>query len=574
MVDPNPLSPNTISNEPSPPPPEPPSPAGSFIIPDIEPYTPPAQPVIAEVPPATPAPSMPIQQTVVIDEPTPVVSSSQPLPPLEPIMPEVPPAPEPPGMPAPAMPSVGTENQFMPQGLMPEVPAVPQYTQPPIPNTPPIPARSGGFGRKILFVIIFLLLLVGVAGGVKFGFQFLEGNKEVTLQYWGLWEDASLLQPIIADFEAKNPKIKVQYVQQNYRQYRERVQSAIDRGEGPDVFRFHATWIPMLRNEIQPVPPDVMSPSQFTSQYYKVASQDLLAGSTLWGIPLMIEGLGLYVNEDLFTAAGLTYPQSYEDLLSVVPKLTVKNGNDIVTSAIALGTTNNIDNFSDVLSLMIMQNGGKLTDPTGREAEEALVFYKKFATVSDPMYTWNSVMDNSIAAFANGRVAMIIAPSWRALDIKAINPTLRFHIEPVPQLPGNTISWASYWVEGVSSKSKNQKQAMLFLQHLTSKDSLVKLYTEASKKRLFGEPYALVELGNSISSDPFVGAYIKQAQNARSFPLASQTHDNGINDRMVKYMEDAINSLEQDVAPTQALDTMSRGFQQVLSSYGLTTTAP
>jgi multiple sugar transport system substrate-binding protein len=189
------------------------------------------------------------------------------------------------------------------------------------------------------------------------------------------------------------------------------------------------------------------------------------------------------------------------------------------------------------------------------------------------MYTWNGLLDNSISAFANGRVAMIFAPSWRAFDVKQLNPNLRFHIETVPQLPGNTISWGSYWVEGVSSKSKNQKQAMAFLKHLTSKESAVKMYTEASKTRLFGEPYALVELGNSIMSDPFVGAYVKQAQNARSFPLASKTHDNGINDRMIKYMEDAINSADQNVAPAQALSTMSQGFRQVLSSYGLTSSA-
>ena len=109
------------------------------------------------------------------------------------------------------------------------------------------------------------------------------------------------------------------------------------------------------------------------------------------------------------------------------------------------------------------------------------------------------------------------------------------------------------------------------MKYLTSKEAAVKLYTEASKQRLFGEPYALVELGNSVSTDPFVGAFVKQAVNGRSFPLASLTHDNGINDRMIKYMENAINAQDQGIAPPQALDTMGKGFQQVLSSYGLTT---
>jgi multiple sugar transport system substrate-binding protein len=405
--------------------------------------------------------------------------------------------------------------------------------------------------------------------GVRYALSVVNTNKDVTIQYWGLWENDPTIKAIIADFETQHPHTKVEYVKQNHREYRERVQFAIDEGTGPDVFRFHATWVPMLKNEIQPIPADVMSPSEFTSKYYKVASQDLLAGSTLWGIPLEIDGLGLYINDDLFTAAGVTPPTTYEDLLALVPKLTVKNGNDIVTSAIALGTNNNVENFSDILALMILQNGGKLTDPTGKEAEEAFLFYRKFATPSDPMYTWNGLLDNSISAFANGKVAMILAPSWRAFDIKQIKPDLHFHIEPVPQLPGNTVTWASYWVEGVSSKSKHQQQAMEFLKFLTSKETAVKLYTEASHERLFGEPYALTELGQTLSSDQFAGAYVKQAEYAHSFPLASNTHDKGINDQMIKYMEDAIGNADQNIAPSQALDTMSKGFQQVLSKYGL-----
>jgi hypothetical protein len=40
---------------------------------------------------------------------------------------------------------------------------------------------------------------------------------------------------------------------------------------------------------------------------------------------------------------------------------------------------------------------------------------------------------------------------------------------------------------------------------------------------------------------------------------------------MIQYMGDALNSLDQNIDPSQALDTMAKGFQQVLSSYGLST---
>lgn len=461
-----------------------------------------------------------------------------------------------------------TQQPYVPESLMQATPAAT-----PVGNieSPPPKQRSGVIKWIVLFMLMVLVVL-GVIIGVRLGGQLLNRNQPVTLTYWGLWETEEVMRPVIAKFEADNPNIKVNYRRENYRQYRERLESAINRGEGPDLFRFHSTWIPMLKNQIEPVPEAIMSPEAFESLYHAVHVKDLLAKTTLWGIPMMFDGLGLYVNEELFSSAGVSVPRTYEDLMQVIPRLTVKNGNEIITSAIALGTTNNIDHFSDILGLMIVQNGGELAKPTGEtreKVEEALVFYRKFATPSDQLYTWNELQDNAVAAFANGRLAMMIAPSWRAFDVQALNSTLRFRIEPVPQLPRSNASWASYWVEGVSSKSKNKEAAFTFLKYITSQEAVTQLYADAGRARLFGPPYALKSASESVAEDRFVGAYVLQAANAFSFPLASKTHDNGLNDQMIKYMEDAINAYAQGTAPSAALETMSQGFNQVLSRYGL-----
>ncbi len=287
----------------------------------------------------------------------------------------------------------------------------------------------------------------------------------------------------------------------------------------------------------------------------------------------MIDGLGLYYNEDLLTSAGVTPPTTWPEVLNIVSRLTVKNESTIVTSAIALGTTGNVEHASDILAVMMMQNGADLTVPTGKEAEETILFYRKFADPSDPVYTWNESMDNNVYAFATGRVAMILAPSWRAFDVKQISPNLRFKIVAIPQLPGSTVTWASYWVEGVSVKSKHPEQAWKFVKFLTSRETATKLYTEAAKTRLFGEPYARVDLKDSVAADPYVGAYVAQATSAKSFPLASRTFDNGINDKLIKYIEDAVNAVAGGSAPSAALETAATGFRQVLGTYGVSSAA-
>lgn len=435
--------------------------------------------------------------------------------------------------------------------------------------------KSNPWPKRLLMIAVFLLLIVGALYAWRLMSGKTSSTKTGTLTYWGLWENDSTMQSIISGFEAEHPGVKVTYAKQSPRQYRERLQNAISRGEGPDVFRFHNTWVAMLRNELSAAPSTVMTASEFSSTFYPVASADLIGGQSIYGIPVMIDGLGLFYNEDLLAAAGVTVPTTWEEVLNVVPKLTVKTETAILTSAIALGTTGNVEHFTDILATMMMQNGAKLSIPSGPQAEEAVVFYRKFATKSDPMYTWNESLDNSIFAFASGKVAMIFAPSWRVFDIKQLNPELRFRVAPIPQLPGNTVTWASYWVEGVSAKSANQDLAWELVKYVTSRESATMLYTEASKSRLFGEPYARVELGNTLIDDPYVGAFMKQAPMAKSFPLASRTFDNGINDKLSKYLVDAVNSLSEGAAPAVALETAVSGFSQVLGSYGLTTgTAP
>ena len=451
-----------------------------------------------------------------------------------------------------------------PSTVIPQMPESPPTVAPHTPNPWP---------KRIIAFIIIIILIIGAVFGGRFVFSMLQGSKQVTITYWGLWENDAILKPLISAFEEAHPKIKVQYIKQSHKQYRERLQAAITRGEGPDVFRFHNTWVPMLVQELQPVPETVMTPTEFQRSFFPVAANDLIGGTTIYGIPLEIDGLGLYYNEDLFARAGITTPPTtWAEVLAMIPKIAKPDGVTFAVSAIALGTTNNVEHYSDILATMFMQNGANLTNPTGKEAEETLLFYRKFSNPNDPLYTWNETMDNSIYAFASGKVAMILAPSWRAFDIAEINPSLRFKIAPIPQLPGNTVNWASYWVEGVSSKSKYPAQAMEFLKFLTSREGATILYSEEAKTRkLFGEPYARMELAGSLTSDPYVGAFITQGRDARSFPLASRTFDNGLNDKLIKYLEDALNALKTGSSPTAELETMKLGFQQIFTTYGLTT---
>ena len=158
------------------------------------------------------------------------------------------------------------------------------------------------------------------------------------------------------------------------------------------------------------------------------------------------------------------------------------------------------------------------------------------------------------------------------VKIKNINPNLDFRVVPVPQLPGTDLAWASFWVEGVAKKSKYQKEAWEFLKFLSTPETMQKLYQAESQARLFGEPYSQVQMASMITTDPLVAPFVSQASKAQTWYLCSRTWDNGINDKMIKYFEDAVNALNNPNLGKTAKDvlqTTSQGVAQTLSQYGL-----
>jgi ABC-type glycerol-3-phosphate transport system substrate-binding protein len=147
--------------------------------------------------------------------------------------------------------------------------------------------------------------------------------------------------------------------------------------------------------------------------------------------------------------------------------------------------------------------------------------------------------------------------------IQALNPSLRFQVSPVPHLPlGRKITVASYWVEGVSQKTKYQKEAMLFMKYLTKKETLQKMYSEASKTRPFGEIYPRVDMADSLKDNVFIYPFVAQAKDEVSTFMASDTYDNGLNEKSNTYLGNAVTSILDNTSPESALETLSAGIRK------------
>ena len=417
---------------------------------------------------------------------------------------------------------------------------------------------------KLFTILIFSLIITGCSLINP------QSDQPVTIKYWGLWDSATVMNQVREDYKKIKPNVDIVYEKKSPQQYRETLQAQIDSGAGPDIFQFHNTWTPMFAAQLTPIPEDLISQAQFKDQYYPTIFSDLRNTQKQFvGAPLGVDGLGLYYNEDIFQAAGISAPpNSWQELAQTATKLTVRDtAGNIRTAGIALGTASNVDHFPDILALMILQNGGDLKNPTDAHSADALEYYANFAKGENKV--WDETMPPSTVAFTGGSLAMYLAPSWRAAEIKTANPLLKFKVAPVPQLQGGSTNWASYWAVGVSSKSKYQKEALDFLKYLQADETLIKLYSESAKTpgRLIGMPYPKKSLAQKLATDPLVGAYVAEAPFMHSFPMSSRTYDNGLNDQIIKAYEDAVNQVLKGTPASKALETTAKNVAIVLAKF-------
>lgn len=408
------------------------------------------------------------------------------------------------------------------------------------------------------------MLLVIVGAG--FGYQYFQrtagpviSNEPIVLTYWSVYEPKENIQPIIDEFQQQHPGITINYVRRNLQNYRQQIESTSGTSVGPDIFRYHSSWIRTVRKVSDVAPPVVTSAVNYQEDFYPAISQDLQTGTgSFYGIPLMYDGLGLYYNRQLFREAGIvTVPKEWTDIFGdqgVGSKL-LQPGADL--SVIAMGDTKNVDHWQDLFSLLLFQAGANPAQPqlTREETESALRFFKEGITKK----YWNANNARSTELFAQGRLAMMFGTSWSAFEVQALNPQLDFAVAPVPQLPGTKFGYASYWIEGVSNRIEARKRdaSWKFLMFLHNDEIAKRRFGIQSATRLFGEPYAQAGLGSSLSQNKYLSGILDTAPQAQSWYMADKTFSGGFNDEITA-------AYAGYVAGTETIQTLEAKVQTAL----------
>lgn len=299
--------------------------------------------------------------------------------------------------------------------------------------------------------------------------------EQVVLKFWDNQQTESGLskfqQEAVKRFEAENPDIKVEVTTIPYPEYQQRLLTAVQAGNGPDVSTVDQIWNAafaeagaIAKLDDAGFKADAFFPGAWESVNYK---------GNVWGVPFNVDvWFFAFVNKALFQAAGVD-PASittWEGLKAAAPKLT-----DASKGHYAIGLTGSKSEYPVVMTdSFIYSNGGTVLDTNGKcaltspEAVQALEFYKEM-TQYTPAGILNAANEQMRELFLNGTLAVELWPALEqpTLEASKIDWDLLAGFAPQGKKAVGTFGG---WNLVVYESSKHKDAALKFIQFMTRED--------------------------------------------------------------------------------------------------------
>lgn len=432
---------------------------------------------------------------------------------------------------------------------------------------------EGVIKKKLFFLIsllafLFLLLVLGIF------FLSPKTEEPIRLVWWGLFEEEEVILPLIREYQNLNPKVTIEYSRRDFTtlfQYRELLLSRLEGESAPDIFRLHQSWVPFFASKLAPSPKEVLGLEDYRKSFYPVVADWGVVNGKVYALALEYDSLVLLYNASLFREVGLNRPpQTWEEFRDYALTLRQLSPDKtrLLRAGAAVGEPSNVSHAADLLSLLFAQSGVDiLASDFSRAvfsrpaAGDALLYFTSLSTTER---VWDKTFENSIRAFALGKVGMMIVPSWRILEIKKLAADLDFSAAPVPQAPTTKkrVEWASFWMEAVSGNSAHPREAWRFLSWLSEKEQLTKLNQSAVLKRGLGSVSPRPDMAQLFLTDSFLAPVVAGAP----FSLGGIFADAAGNDVFTGPLFEAIDQvLRSELGGEEALSSAEKKITRLLT---------
>lgn len=373
----------------------------------------------------------------------------------------------------------------------------------------------------IALVAIGLVLILTLGSKAPVG-----GVAAPKLTIWGIDDTNAFSGVIDAYTKLHGGSSSISYISISPKNYESELINALAAQRGPDIFYISNHSLAKFAHLAVFANPQTINVTNLNQLFPSVVAQDFSINGNIYALPLYIDTLALLYNREMLDRALIVSPPStWQEFLDMVPKLRVLNEKTQIGIAGAAigGSEKSVDHATDILNMIMLQNGASMWTPDFSRASfaggnsspglRALNFYLSFSNPASTNYTWNDAQKSSLNAFADGSAAMAFGYASDVSDIKRVSPYLGFGIARVPQISSSTPSaYPSYWGLAVSRQSPYVVGAWDFINFVTAQTSGSYAYLGAT-----GRPPALRSIIATNLNDNNLGVFVKQSLIARSW---------------------------------------------------------
>jgi diguanylate cyclase (GGDEF)-like protein/PAS domain S-box-containing protein len=319
---------------------------------------------------------------------------------------------------------------------------------------------------------------------------FLLGHTGVTvwIGHWG--HELKVINDVLADFEERYPRIKVEVVGG---MHDDRIIAALREGTGPSVvssfesgnFGTYASAAGLV--DLQPyLERDDIDPGIFpeaTKTYTRF-------GGKRWALPMLADAYGLYYDQDLFAAEGLSGPPRRISELSAFAKRLTRRRPD--GSLAVVGFNPMFGFYENTVAIFGHHFGARWFDDEGASAVGSDPAWAKMFRWQKELVDWYG-HDRLVRfrdevgeefsrgnAFETGRMAMSLDGEWRVAFLAANGSTVRAAAAPMPTDDARPDLYGSGFISGtimgIRAGTEHQDEAWEVVKYLTTDDdALAKL---------------------------------------------------------------------------------------------------
>jgi len=319
---------------------------------------------------------------------------------------------------------------------------------------------------------------------------FLLGHTTVTLWMGYAAQELTVLSEVIADFETRHPKIKVDLVGGVDDT---RIIEALQTGDGPNVissfesgnFGTYASAGGLV--DLGPfLDRDQIDDSIFTEATRSYTRH----GGRRWALPMLADAYGLYYNRELLAAAGLSGPpRTMSELADHAKRMTTRRADG---SLLVVGFNPMFGFYENEVSHFGHLFGASWFGPRGESTLGVDPAWAAMLRWQKDLVEWYGLDDliafgeeageefSSSNAFEKGRLALSLDGEWRVGFMAANGSPVKFGTAPLPVADNRPELYGSGTINGtivgIPSGAGESEEAWQLIKYLTTNDAaLVKL---------------------------------------------------------------------------------------------------